>query len=137
MPRIQQPQCFGAYRSGQVEAERDCPSCHYFLACMDESKNGLRGAKTAPAILEEAAATYRERNKLYGDNYKHFGEAMSALFPNGLTIATVDEWNRLGIFVQLVSKAGRYANNFNIGGHVDSAHDACVYAAMLEELTRG
>lgn len=87
-----------------------------------------------PLILEKAAATYRQRNKLYGDNYKHFGEVMKGLFPNGLTINSVGDWNRLGIIVMVVSKLGRYTNIFS-KGHKDSAHDAAVYSAMLEELT--
>jgi hypothetical protein len=91
--------------------------------------------KTVPEILTEAAKTYAERNKVYGDNYKHFGSAMAAMFPNGLTVKSADDWNRLGILVQIVSKVTRYANSFE-NGHIDSAHDACVYSAMLEELTR-
>jgi hypothetical protein len=34
-----------------------------------------------------------------------------------------------------MGKVTRYAAQFENGGHLDSAHDACVYAAMLEELT--
>lgn len=89
----------------------------------------------ASELLEAAAATWRQRNALYGDNYKRFGAVMVALFPNGLTLDTVDDFNRLGVFVQCVSKLSRYAENISRGGHQDSAHDLAVYAAMLEELT--
>lgn len=85
--------------------------------------------------LERGAATYRERNALYGDNYKHFGMVMAGMFPEGLTLETPEDWNRLGVFVQAASKMTRYAQNFTRGGHADSAHDLSVYAAMLEELT--
>lgn len=92
--------------------------------------------KTVPELLREAAQTYEQRNKIYGNNYKEFGNVMKAIFPKGLAIITVEEWNRLGIYVQLVSKLTRYAANFEKGGHADSAHDSSVYAAMLEELTK-
>jgi hypothetical protein len=90
--------------------------------------------KTVPEMLREAAATYEERNKLYGDNYKTFGQSMKGMFPDGLTLRTIDDWNRLGIFVQVVSKATRYANLFEQGGHDDSLLDLSVYANMLREL---
>jgi len=91
---------------------------------------------TPPSILREAANTFAKRNELYGDNYKRFGSIMEALFPAGLpTEMGASDWNRLGLIVQCVSKLTRYTENFNCGGHSDSAHDLCVYAAMLQELT--
>lgn len=90
---------------------------------------------SVPEILVQAAQTYDERNRIYGDNYKQFGHSMSAIFPKGLTINSPEDWNKLGIFIQVMSKITRYANSFE-NGHIDSAHDACVYSAMLEELTR-
>jgi len=91
--------------------------------------------KSVPEMLVSAAQTYDERNRVYGDNYKHFGHVMHGMFPNGLTVADADAWNRLGVFVQLVSKMTRYSCSLVDGGHQDSAHDAIVYSAMLEELT--
>lgn len=91
--------------------------------------------KSVPELLRECAETYEQRNKLYGDNYKKFGRVMSAIFPNGLSLYTVEEFNRLGIFIQCLSKLTRYSENLTRGGHQDSAHDLSVYAAMLEELT--
>ena len=91
--------------------------------------------KTVPEILRECASTYEERNKLYGDNYKKFGKVLDAMMPEGVRITSVDDHNRFGIFVQCVSKLMRYAENLECGGHLDSAHDLSVYAAMLEELT--
>ena len=91
--------------------------------------------KSVPELLRACATTYEERNKLYGDNYKKFGRVMEAMFPQGLTLQTIQDFNRYGIFVQCVSKLMRYAENLNKGGHQDSAHDLSVYAAMLEELT--
>lgn len=93
-------------------------------------------APSVPDLLRAAAATYEQRNALYGDSYKNFGKVMSALFPNGLALETLDDWNRMGVFNMIVSKVTRYAANLSAGGHSDSAHDLSVYAAMLEELTQ-
>jgi len=61
---------------------------------------------------------------------------MKALFPDGLPdMATVNDWNRLGVFIMMMSKITRYASNIGKGGHRDSALDLSVYAAMLTELT--
>lgn len=91
--------------------------------------------KSADKILAEMAETFRQRNQLYGNNYHRYGAMMVALFPKGLTLTTVDEWNRLALLMCIQMKVSRYAQQFTKGGHVDSAHDAAVYAAMLEELT--
>jgi hypothetical protein len=91
------------------------------------------GVKTVPFMLREAAAVYEERNKLYGDNYKHFGKAMMAIFPNGLTVSTEKEWNKLGVLIQMASKLTRLGQTFpNI--HDDSCLDESVYSMMLREL---
>lgn len=90
--------------------------------------------KTVPEMLREAAATYEERNKLYGDNYKSFGIVMASLFPLGIRLLSVDDFNRFGVLVQVVSKLTRYAENFGRGGHDDSLLDLAVYSQMLREL---
>ena len=89
-----------------------------------------------PEMLEQSAATYRERNEIYGDNYKNFGKWTSQLFPNGLTVKTVDDWNRLGVLVQKMSKLSRYAETYESGGHDDSLLDDAVYTTMLRELDK-
>ena len=62
---------------------------------------------------------------------------MAGLFPDGLHIEAddVDSFNRLGVFMMIVSKSSRYAESLIKGGHEDSAHDTMVYGAILEELT--
>lgn len=91
-------------------------------------------SKTVPEMLREAADVFEERSALYGDNYKRFGFLMAALFPLGLTIKSVDDWNRLGVLVQKVSKLTRYAQQWGNGGHADSLIDDSVYTTMLREL---
>jgi hypothetical protein len=87
-----------------------------------------------PTALEKLADLYRERNKLYGNDYKRCGEAYAALFPNGLTLRTAEDFSRFVIFSLGYGKQIRYANNFTRGGHVDSLDDLSVYAQMLQEL---
>ena len=89
--------------------------------------------KDAAKILEEMAETFRERNKVYGDNYKTVGEVMVALFPKGVTLSTEKEWNRFGIVNMIVAKMTRYAENWP-KSHEDSVHDLGVYAFMLQSL---
>lgn len=84
--------------------------------------------------LRAMADLYDERNKLYKDNYMKFGRIMDALFPDGLMIKGVKDWNRLGMFVQVMSKQTRYAAQWDEGGHADSMDDTSVYAQMLREV---
>lgn len=90
--------------------------------------------KSVPEMLLDSAATFEERSKVYGENYKRFGAVMALLFPTGLCCKSIDDHNRLGVFVQVVSKVTRYAENFHKGGHEDSLIDISVYATMLREL---
>ena len=87
-----------------------------------------------PERLRNAANLYEERNKLYKDNYKHFGRIMAALFPEGLTVQSPDDWNRVGLFVQVVGKITRYPAQWKEGGHPDSLDDVSVYSQMLAEV---
>lgn len=93
----------------------------------------MSNSKSAQQLLEEAANLYGERNKLYGDNYKRFGGIMQLLHPEGLELQGRKDFNRLGIWVQIISKLTRYAQNIETG-HEDSLRDLIVYSAMLLEL---
>lgn len=88
----------------------------------------------ANEILREAATTYEERNKVYGDNYMRVGNVMAAIFPDGVMLKTPDDHNRFHIFMLGIVKLTRYAVNWDGGGHQDSIHDNTVYSAMLEEI---
>lgn len=92
--------------------------------------------KTVPEMLQESANIYKQRAEVYGDNYKQFGNVMTALFPAGLELKSKDDWNRLGVFIQKISKVTRYVNNWNSGGHDDSLMDDAVYTTMLRELDK-
>lgn len=82
--------------------------------------------------LREAAETYEQKSKEYGNNYKQIGHVMAAMFPAGLTITTPGEWNKLHLFLLGMVKKTRFAVNFD-GGHDDSLLDDMVYDAMLLE----
>lgn len=83
--------------------------------------------------LRSAADLFEQRNKIYGDNFIHFGKVMKGIFPRGLELQTEEEFNRFCIFVQVVSKATRYGQSFKRGGHRDSLDDTSVYSMMLAE----
>ena len=98
--------------------------------------------RSVPDLLNSAAELYRERNKMYGDNYKRFGKIMHLLFPSGLTLLSAEDHNRFGIFVQVTSKLTRYAELFSKIGQsekidktlADCLDDTSVYSMMLREL---
>ena len=88
----------------------------------------------AAYVLGEMADTFRERNKVYGDNYKFVGKVMMGLFPNGVEIKSAKEFNRWHLFELIIIKLTRFANSDL--SHEDSIHDVAVYAAMIESLLR-
>jgi hypothetical protein len=90
--------------------------------------------KTAADILAEMAETYRERNKVYGDNYKRVGDVMTAMFPDGVWLHAAEDYNVWHLFELMVVKMTRFANSGLT--HEDSIHDLAVYAAMVESLIR-
>lgn len=89
---------------------------------------------TPADILAEMADTHRERNKLYGENWKQVGATMIAMFPAGTHLRTADEFTAWHLFELIVVKLTRFANS-NLS-HIDSIHDIAVYAAMLESFIK-
>ena len=86
---------------------------------------------TAADVLGEMAKTYRERNAVYGDNFKMVAKLMAVLFPQGVPSELVVQ-DQFHLFELVLVKLSRYA----ISGltHIDSAHDAAVYFAMCEAI---
>ena len=89
--------------------------------------------KAVPERLADLGALYKERNALYKDNYKRFGDTLVSLFPEGITLKTAEEFNRFCLFLQLQHKMSRYAHSVKTGGHADSLDDITVYAQMTAE----
>jgi len=89
----------------------------------------------ASDILRQAADLFEERNAVYGDNYKMVGEVMKGLFPDGVILKTVNDWNRMHILLLDVVKTTRYTVNWETG-HRPSIEDKTVYSAMLDMIDR-
>lgn len=86
---------------------------------------------TTDEILQAAARTFKERAAVYRDNPVRYGNAMLALFPNGLQLNSAEDHHRFHLFALAVVKLTRYAVQWE-NGHQDSVRDAAVYLAMLE-----
>jgi hypothetical protein len=82
-----------------------------------------------PAILRKQIATFIERNRTYGDNWKALG-ALAILFPNGVTLKTPEDFIRWHLFEWAFGKITRFAGSGMT--HTDSLHDAAVYLTMVE-----
>lgn len=124
--------CMMAYGSIKRELEEldvDMASVEFFHGDFADRQ------QRAPDFMEKGAATFRERNAKYGNNYLSFGAVAAAVFPAGLTLETAEDFNRYALLGHCLDKLTRYANSLQKGGHKDSAHDLMVYAAMLEEIT--
>lgn len=89
-----------------------------------------------PEIMKAAQKTFEDRGAVYGDSPDRHGNVMQALFPQGINLSNPEEFSRFSLFNYEIGKLVRYANNFAEGGHQDSAHDAGVYAFMLEAYTK-
>lgn len=87
--------------------------------------------KDAAMILDQMADTFRQRNAVYGDNYRMVAKLVKVLFPQGVPSELVftDQWH---LFELKLVKLSRFA----ISGltHIDSIHDDAVYAAMIESI---
>lgn len=99
---------------------------------MAPKKTPVQAAVATPGdILEEMAATFRERNAEYKDNFKMVGPIMKLFFPEGVPVEVLGS-HQFHLFELMVVKMSRFA----ISGlqHQDSIHDAGVYAAMIESI---
>jgi hypothetical protein len=84
--------------------------------------------------MKEMLETFKERKKIYGDNWERIGPVLAALFPDGVTLETADDHNQYHLFMMIMVKVTRVATTDV--KHQDSAHDIAVYAAMLDSLLR-
>ena len=90
---------------------------------------------TVHELMENAMKWYAEKGQVYGHTYKRFGLIMSALFPGGLTIKSVDDWNRLGVLVPIVGKLLRYTNLYQDPKRgAEELDDMAVYTFILESI---
>lgn len=91
--------------------------------------------QSAANILAAGAKTLAAKRAVYGDNWRRAGNALQALFPNGVAMRTADDHARFHILSLIVVKLSRYAVAYDRGErHQDSTHDGMIYNAMLEAI---
>lgn len=90
---------------------------------------------TVLEIMDDARHTYEIRGAAYGDSADRVGPVLAALFPNGVTLKTSEDFLRYNTLGMIVAKLTRYTTRPAIG-HIDSIHDIGVYAFMLEKADR-
>ena len=89
---------------------------------------------SVPEILKKASEVYESRNAEYDNAYIRHGKVLAALFNNGITLKTEEDFMRFGALSAIVGKLTRYCPNFEKGGHEDSIFDAINFCAMLSEI---
>lgn len=128
--------CENRHCSASTE-QKFCLECRNFL--IDEGilphyeQVKVLKAETKPHdILAEMAQTFKERNAVYGDNYKMVADLMCTLHPNGFNQLSNQDHELGHLWSLLIVKLSRFA----ISGltHKDSIHDLAVYAAMIEAI---
>lgn len=80
-------------------------------------------------LLKQMRRLHHERGITYKENYIALGRVMVALFPNGITLKTEEDFIRYDFLNWMMSKVTRFAQADL--RHVDSMMDASVYGAML------
>ena len=100
-------------------------------AVVDKRKSEKATPRRADQILEQMASTYKERNAIYGDNFRMVGKIMAILFPLGVP-GEILHSDQFHLFELKLVKLTRFA----ISGlrHKDSIHDDGVYSAMIEAI---
>lgn len=86
----------------------------------------------AAALMEELAERFRERNGKYKDNWRNLGDVMVALYPEGITLRTADDFVKFHLLEWTLGKVTRFVNSDD----GDSIEDAAVYAAMIGSYLR-
>lgn len=95
------------------------------------AEQGTPFGRKAMRLMDQASATYRERNAVYKDNFLVVGRVMEALFPNGAPrLHDAADFNRWHIFELMIVKITRYVANWDKPDE-DSLVDLIPYAAIL------
>ena len=92
--------------------------------------------RTVGEKLAALGKIYDQRGKVYGKDYHHTGKALAAMFPDGLTLKTPEQFRKHMILCFMLAKLMRHANSIMVTGegHLDSLDDLSVYAQMAREL---
>ena len=108
-----------------------CGSSQCKAAIVPEDFSPPKATLKPHDILFRMAETFRERNAVYGDNYKMVAKLMAVLFPNGVPPELVVQ-EHFHLFELILVKLSRYA--ISELSHIDSIHDLAVYGAMCESI---
>lgn len=93
-----------------------------------------RKAEPSPVadLLGEMAATFRERNAVYKDNFKTAGAVLRALYPRGIPPELMGD--ELHLLMLIVVKLSRFVHSNHT--HGDSMVDTGVYSAMIANILK-
>ena len=72
------------------------------------------------------------RNEQYKQNSTVAASVMASLFPGGIALESVEDWEKFVLLVMKVIKLTRFTESGMT--HVDSMHDDAVYSAMIESI---
>lgn len=90
--------------------------------------------KSAADILGDMAETYRQRNAVYGNNFRLVGDVMKALHPKGVQLHSAEDHELFHLWSLVIVKLSRFATSGL--KHEDSVHDSAVYCAMIEAILK-
>lgn len=89
---------------------------------------------SADQVLQQMAETYRDRNAVYGDNFRKVGPVLALLHPKGMKLVSGEDHELFHLWSLVIVKLSRFANSELT--HEDSVHDAAVYLAMIEAILK-
>jgi hypothetical protein len=84
----------------------------------------------AHKTLLKAARTFRQKNRQYSNNWEMVGKVFVALYPNGITLRTEEDFVLFHWMSWKVGKLTRFVQTRHT--HLDSIHDDGVYTFMIE-----
>lgn len=98
--------------------------------------------KNPKDLLLEFSNIFNLKNgeKGYNNSYKKFGEVCHQLFPKGLNLYSIDDFNKIGIFFMILHKLIRASSCVSsqdkekLGSSLDSIKDLSIYSSMLYEI---
>lgn len=94
------------------------------------------------SILRDGADLYDRKNADYGDSWRKQGRILAAMFPNGITLKTEEDFTKFFVVTRMIDKLNRATNiEFITKGQQvkdetvkDTYQDLAVYAAMIGSL---
>ncbi len=83
-------------------------------------------------LMDQHAATFRERYESYGNNAEVVGRIMAAMFPNGVALKTAKDFEMWHLFELMIVKLSRFSSSGL--RHEDSINDLPAYCGMVHRL---